>query len=137
MSNSEGGGMIVLICGDRHWTNEEAIENYILSLPSDSTIIHGACRGADTIAHKMALKHGLKVYEFPAEWGLHGFAAGPIRNRKMLEQGDPEVVVAFHDNLEKSKGTKDMIRQAENAGVPVIVRTLHRNPEVWIVGQFF
>jgi len=35
----------------------------------------------------------------------------------MLELGKPELVIAFQ--LNDSKGTKNMIQQAEKAGVPV------------------
>ena len=114
--------MNVLICGDRNWTDQDTIENYIKTLSPNSVIIHGGCRGADTIANDMAIKHGHLVNDFPAYWESYGAAAGPIRNGEMLKQGKPELVVAFHDNLENSKGTKDMIRQAKRAGVPVEVR---------------
>lgn len=43
------------------------------------------------------------------------------RNKEMLEKGKPDLVVAFHENLEKSKGTKNMIMQAKAKGVPIKV----------------
>lgn len=42
-------------------------------------------------------------------------AAGPIRNQHMLDIGKPDVVLAFPGG----RGTEDMIRRAEKAGVPV------------------
>lgn len=121
--------MRVIICGSRNWTDRDTIEDYIKTLPPNSTVIHGACRGADIIAHNLALKHGHRINDFPAEWGIYGFAAGPIRNGEMLKYGDPEFVVAFHDDLENSKGTKDMVRQARAAGVPVEVRSSNKSAE--------
>ena len=53
--------MNVIICGDRNWTDRDTIEDYIKTLPPNSVIIHGACRGADIIAHELAIKHGLKI----------------------------------------------------------------------------
>lgn len=115
--------MNVLICGDRNWTDRETIEEYIKALPPNSVIIHGNCRGVDTIANEMAIKHGHLVNDFSAQWGIYGAAAGPIRNGEMLKYGNPELVVAFHDDLKHSKGTKDMIRQAKEVGIPIEIRT--------------
>ncbi len=49
-----------------------------------------------------------------AKWETYGKAAGPIRNREML-LNLPALVVAFPGG----KGTADMVRQAERAGIPV------------------
>ena len=118
--------MRVLICGDRNWIDEETIEEYIRTLPSMSVIIQGKCRGADMIARRLAQKHGHSVMDFPAEWSKHGRAAGPIRNRKMLVEGKPNLVVAFHDSLAESRGTRNMIGQARAHGVPVKLKASKR-----------
>jgi len=39
----------------------------------------------------------------------------------MLDEGKPTYVLAFHDNLAESKGTKDMVTRAKKAGIPVEV----------------
>jgi hypothetical protein len=52
---------------------------------------------------------------YVAQWKKHGRAAGPIRNQRMLDKGKPDLVVAFPGG----RGTADMIRRAERAGVPV------------------
>lgn len=52
---------------------------------------------------------------FEADWEAHGKAAGPIRNRKMVQAAD--LLVAFWDG--KSQGTLSAIREAARAGVPV------------------
>lgn len=110
--------MRVLICGSRQWTDEETIEEYIKTLSPHSMIIHGNCRGADRIAKRLALKHGHSEIPFTAKWGKYGWAAGPIRNKQMLEDGEPDMVVAFHDNISMSKGTKNMIEETRKRGVP-------------------
>lgn len=65
---------------------------------------------------------------FPAKWKEFGRAAGPIRNQQMLDEGKPELVLAFHDDLENSKGTKDMVGRAMKADLPVILYT-HKKPQ--------
>jgi len=39
----------------------------------------------------------------------------------MLDEGHPNLVVAFHDALENSKGTLDMVSRARKAEINVIV----------------
>lgn len=68
----------------------------------------------------------LKVIPVPAKWKQYGKAAGTIRNQQMLdEHPDIEVVYAFHDDLPKSKGTKDMCQRADKAGKIVFVVDSH------------
>jgi hypothetical protein len=62
---------------------------------------------------------GYPFREFSADWQKFGKAAGPIRNQQMLDEGKPDLVIAFHEDLENSKGTQDMINRAKVQGVPV------------------
>jgi hypothetical protein len=109
--------MRVLVCGDRNWIDECTIERELENfVPSSTTVIHGAARGADSIGGKIAKELGMAVEEYPALWDTHGKAAGPIRNRQMLDS-KPDLVLAFHDNLEESRGTKHMVEIAKKAGI--------------------
>lgn len=110
--------MIVLICGNRNWNNFRIIEDFILTLPKDTKIVEGDCRGADKISGYLGKKHGYEVIPVPAEWNKYGKAAGPIRNKKMLDKYKPDLVVAFHNDIKHSKGTIDMITKAIDAGIP-------------------
>ena len=80
-------------------------------------IIHGDANGADRLASQWAVDNGLKVEPYPADWAKQGRAAGPIRNKRMLEEGKPDLVVAFPGG----RGTANMTKQAGEAGVPVMV----------------
>lgn len=112
----------VLICGSRDWTKEDSIRDLIERLPADAVVIHGAAKGADEIADRLARARGLRVEAYPADWRQHGKAAGPIRNQRMIDEGKPDAVEAFV--LPSSRGTWDMVRRAKKAGVMVIV--VHR-----------
>lgn len=113
--------MRILICGDRNWTDRKFILDKMSNLPIDTIIIHGCCSGADTIAGEIAFRKNLQIKEFRANWAAHGRAAGPIRNKQMLDYAKPDEVWAFHDNIEQSKGTANMIKQANKAKIPVTV----------------
>ena len=61
---------------------------------------------------------GLNVEPHLADWKGLGNVAGPARNREMVEAG-ADLCIALHRTIETSKGTKDCIRQAFAAGIPV------------------
>lgn len=84
-------------------------------------LIEGCAPGADTCAHDWGLENLGPDYHhhFPADWARYGRGAGPRRNQAMLDIGQPDLVVAFHNNLEASKGTKDMLTRAMGAGIPI------------------
>ena len=111
----------VLVSGGRDWGKEErevhAVERVIESLPNGSVVIEGEARGADSLARDLALARGLQVLRFPAKWKEHGPKAGPIRNQQMLDEGFPQVLIYFHDDLSQSRGTAHMVRAALKAGV--------------------
>jgi len=111
----------VLICGSRNWLDKRIIHRRMLSLPKRTTIIEGGARGADTIARQIAEKLGYAVEEYPANWELYGKAAGVLRNQQMLDEGKPELVIAFHEDIENSRGTGDMVRRARKHRIMVEV----------------
>ncbi len=121
----------VLICGSRFYTDYGKVLHYIrrlkaTSVPGNSShgdivIISGGAKRADTLAVKAAKAYGLSFREYPAQWEKYGKKAGPIRNQTMLDMEKPGLVVAFHEAVENSKGTIDMVSRAKRSGVPVVV----------------
>ena len=73
-------------------------------------IISGHCSGVDLMGERYAEENGFRVKLFFPEWKKYGRAAGPIRNKKMVECAD--LVIAFWDG--KSKGTRSLIEYAQN-----------------------
>ena len=106
----------VLVCGSRNWTDEEKVYRELQGRATD-TLIEGGAVGTDTLARMCAERLGLRVEEYPADWKMHGRAAGPIRNQQMLDEGKPDLVMAFF--MPGSRGTVDMVRRAINSGIPV------------------
>lgn len=80
------------------------------------TLISGAARGADTAALDYAVVNWMLFEEYPADWETYGKKAGFIRNKKMLDEGKPNVVVAFPGG----KGTAGMVTLAKKAGIKVL-----------------
>lgn len=79
-------------------------------------LICGMAFGADTMAYNWAKRHGITVHEFPANWHKYGKRAGYLRNKQMLDEGKPDLVIAFPGG----KGTDMMVKLAKEANVEVI-----------------
>lgn len=118
-------GLRVLVCGSRTYPHKhylEAMLDAIHEFEGISVVIEGEAEGADSLAREWAEERNITVEKYPADWKRHGRSAGPIRNKIMLQQGRPDLVVAFTDKpLHSSRGTANMVRISEEAGVPVTV----------------
>jgi hypothetical protein len=114
----------LLVCGDRVWADGNSILLTLMLFKEKHgmiEIIEGEAKGADTFARLAGEKLDCPVHKFPAEWKKYGRGAGPIRNKQMLIEGKPDLVIAFHDQIEKSKGTLNMLNTAVQSGVPAIL----------------
>lgn len=121
--------MITLVCGGRNYDDTLFLQNFLDRLsPAVSIIVSGAQRklslgvgfvGADWLAIEWALSREIPFIGFPAQWKNFGGSAGPIRNALMLENPFVKInrVVAFPGD----NGTRNMIKVAEYARVPVIL----------------
>ena len=116
--------MKVLVTGDRHYTDEiivgvtlSGFRDLATDLFEDLVIIDGGATGADALARTWGKGYdNVKHITVDAEWDKYGKKAGPIRNRKMYDEHRPNVVLAFHDDLGTSKGTKDMVNYVRSKG---------------------
>lgn len=106
----------VLVCGGRDFDDAALLENTLNEIDGVHVVIHGASRGADTLARQWAQLRGIAHEPYPAQWERDGKAAGPIRNRAMLVNGRPDIVVAFSGG----RGTQDCVKQAESMGIRVV-----------------
>lgn len=125
--------MRVLVTGDRNWPYDKA--DYIFRILNMyhysggiTDIIEGGARGVDTIAQQWARTKNIykEGNHFPADWDNLKYRtatgksfAGNVRNQQMLDEGKPDLVIAFHKDMENSRGTRDMVLRARKAGVPV------------------
>lgn len=116
-----------IFTGSREWTWRGPVRRVMVRAQLDVVIVGGA-RGLDAIAEEVAREIGVPtIVTIPAQWKQHGRSAGPRRNRAMLN-----VLLGLHEKsgasvevhafpLPSSRGTLDMIRVAQAAGVDVVV----------------
>jgi hypothetical protein len=101
-------------------------------------LLHGAARGADQAIASAADQLGWPQIACPASWAEHGRAAGPIRNRQMLQRsidlvaslpaGASLLVIAFPG----ARGTASLLEQARRlmrrSALPVAVQQIAAAP---------
>ena len=103
----------VLVCGGRDFADYQLVLTVLTAL-NLKVVIHGAARGADTLAGKAAAEIGVPQIACPADWNANPRGAGMVRNRQMLRH-KPDAVVAF----EGGRGTANMVEVASGAGITV------------------
>ena len=97
-------------------------------------LLHGGARGADAAIGRAAQQLGWSALVMPAQWQLHGRAAGPIRNRELLEQAVARavfhsspgsiasvLVVAFPGGAGTASLVREARRMASRSPVPIAV----------------
>jgi hypothetical protein len=111
--------MRVIVCGGRDYGDWFHLRDTLDTLHAERRFDHvitGAAPGADTLADTWARSKAISVSRYYALWRTYGPAAGPMRNQKMLDEGRPDLVVAFPGG----RGTADMVNRARAAHLAVI-----------------
>ncbi len=115
----------VVIAGCRHYSNYEEAKSFIeenlndILLSRNSVIIlSGGCKGADALGERYASEKNLQIEKHIARWNLYGRAAGPKRNKEMVDNCDR--IICFWNGL--SKGTKDTINYAKKANKDIRIK---------------
>ncbi|MCP9914810.1 hypothetical protein KBZ07_15660 [Cyanobium sp. BA20m-14] len=109
-------------------------------------LLHGGARGADAAIGRAAQQLGWSALVMPAQWQLHGRAAGPIRNRALLEQAlaravahsspgclTSVLVVAFPGGAGTASLVKEARRMASRSPVPISVAEVSAAAGPWAV----
>ena len=111
--------MRVLVCGSRHSDDVHLVFETLDALHARrpiSFLIERGATGADKYAAAWADQANVRSQAFRAEWMRYGADAETIRDQQVIEQGSPDLVVAFPGG----RGTADMVRRARAASIEVI-----------------
>jgi hypothetical protein len=109
-------------------------------------LFHGGARGADAAIARAAHQLGWPALALPAAWERHGRAAGPIRNRELLELAVAEalahtspghstsvLVLAFPGGSGTALLVLQARRMASRAAVPLAVVEVSPAAGLWAV----
>jgi hypothetical protein len=85
-----------LVCGSRNFTDAALLEACLDEIPRITAIIEGGALrapiGSPDISRDCAASPSKHSQQ---SWPTHGLAAGAIRNKRMLVEGRPDLVMAF------------------------------------------
>ncbi len=134
--------MKVLVTGSRVYRRRSMVEAVLSGIYATSItkirkeetpsyiVMHGHANGADMLAGNWARLQNEKGGFFyvdempvPADWDLHGKAAGAKRNQQMVDIG-ADICIAFKDDFDwtfSHGGTEDCVKRAMAAGIPTYV----------------
>ncbi len=116
--------MRVLFSGNRKFSDDKIVISMLERLAARAgsaaqvTVVHGGSGNLDWMVDVLARHMGMRVEIHRANWQKHGKAAGPIRNRAMVELG-ADLLVAYP--LPGGRGTQDCIERGVRAGIPTLV----------------
>lgn len=120
----KGDSMRVVISGAVKWNNAELIRSELSKLPKETTIIHGDAPGADALGGEIAkMEFGYSVEKFEKnsdDYRKYQRGAWKALNERMIAS-NVQLVLCFHENIDKSKGTKHIAKIAEQNAIPVKV----------------
>lgn len=129
----------LFITGSRahQWTSYDshalliAVQEILEKTHELPVLVHGGATGADTEAARVGQRLlGLPIEIHRADWTKYGRAAGPIRNKEMVNLG-ADLCLAFpdHPKGQGSRGTWGCIELAHQAGIPTLVVW---NRRIWV-----
>ena len=81
-------------------------------------ILSGHCSGTDAMAERYAQEQGYCLEVYPADWRL-GNAAGPSRNRHMVEKADYAIVFPSG-----GPGSQSLVAFAKEKGIPIRIHPI-------------
>lgn len=109
--------MRIAFTGGRDYRNRQVVYHLLETLrPSLEHVAVGDARGLDEIVRMACMNLNVVHTMYVAEWETHGRAAGPIRNKAMLLDGRPDILIAFPGGI----GTENCIRQARELAITVM-----------------
>lgn len=107
--------MKIIVTGGRNYSDVSKVFE-VLDSYSPNLVIQGGANGADDLAVQWSFEREVDCKTYEANWELYGKAAGPIRNKLMLEENKDALVIAFPGG----RGTDNCVKVAKELGIKVI-----------------
>jgi predicted Rossmann-fold nucleotide-binding protein len=142
-------GSLVIAAGggrDLAWPHQRVAAELLARSGGRSVhlLLHGGARGADAAIARAADQLGWPALALPAAWERHGRAAGPIRNRELLElavaraqaltsprSSTSVLVVAFPGGAGTASLVQQARRIASRSPVPLAVVEVGPSAGLW------
>jgi hypothetical protein len=97
------------------------IDRFFEVYEEGDAIVSGGCpRGGDRFAEEIAKYFEIPIVIFPADWDVHGKAAGFIRNTQIAEKSDVLIALVTKDRS-RCKGTMNTVGKVTKMNKVVIL----------------
>jgi len=113
------GDRRVAVSGGRDYQDQDEVFLVLDALHGLRRISHlilGGAVGVDSHAQCWAIERRVSHTVYYADWDGWGNQAGPLRNRKMIIEGKPDICVLFSGG----RGTGNMRKQCRKFGIEII-----------------
>lgn len=107
----------VLVTGGRCYSDRQGLFETLSAYAAENPISElaaGCATGADDYALQWAERSNVACRQYRADWMRYGDSAGSRRNIAMLDDFQPDIVIAFPGNI----GTTHCLRHARKRGIP-------------------
>jgi hypothetical protein len=112
--------MRVIIAGSRSICSYDTLLRAIIESNFNiTTVVSGGARGVDLLGERWAKENKVPIDRYIPDWSI-GKQAGHIRNGVMARNAD--ALIAIWDEI--SRGTANMIQQAQNNKLQVFVKRI-------------
>lgn len=111
--------MRVLICAGRHYTDSRRCRQVLEAfqrLHPVRVVIHGGSQFLGAQIEDWAREIGADLVRYPPNWQLHGKHAERLRNRFMLADSRPDIVLA----LPGGDDTEELLAQTRTQGIQTL-----------------
>lgn len=106
--------MKLIIAGSRHFNfSHEFLEiliNKMIGPFHPDEIVSGGATGIDSSGEDLADRKNITLKRFPADWDKHGKAAGPIRNKEMVEYADALILIWDGESRGSANMKQEMLK---------------------------
>jgi len=104
--------MKLAVVGSKSFKDYEKLKEVLDEYEDVEEIVSGGAVGADSLAEQYAIEHHIPIKIFYPNWSKYGKAAGPIRNKLIIQRADK--VVAFWKTGQENRGTASSMRYANS-----------------------
>lgn len=112
--------MKTIIAGSRDIIDFELVKQAVTESGFEITeVVSGGARGVDRLGERWGVENNVPIKQFIPDWDANPKTAGFIRNGEMAEYGEALIAVT-----NGSRGTANMISQAEKKGLKVFVKEI-------------
>ena len=111
---------LLVVTGGRDYKHEKRVHELLKRIDPEVVYVGDCPTGVDKFTRYWCDKSAVPFRVFEAQWDDFGKAAGPIRNKEMIEAAAQDVVKPILLAFPGGRGTEDCVMHAKYYKIPVL-----------------